>query len=85
MDETLPDYERFERRQIAQDRDNRRVQTVDIDESRAQRIVQDLRAAGIVVAVPEDQCLVHRPSRERFDSDTTLVHFHRRWEAANEE
>ena len=85
MNDTRPDYERFERRQLAQDRDNRQVQTVDIDESRARRIVQDLRAAGIVVAVPEDQCLVHRPSGERFDSDTALAHFHQGWEAANED
>ena len=85
MDDTRPDYERAERRQIAQDQDNRRVQTVDVDESRVRRIVQDLRAAGIVVAVPEDQCLVHRPSSERFDSDTALIHFHRGWEAATDE
>lgn len=85
MDELRPDYERFERRQIAQDQDNQRVETVDVDESRARKIVQDLRAAGIVVAVPEDQCLIHSPSGARFDSDTTLVHFHRGWEAANEE
>jgi len=85
MDDTRPDYERAERRQIAQDQDNRRVQTVDVDESRARRIVQDLRAAGIVVAVPEDQCPVHRPSGERFDSDTALIHFHRGWDAATDE
>jgi hypothetical protein len=85
MEDTIPDYERFERRQIAQDEDHRRVQTVDVDESRARRIVQDLRAADIVVAVPEDQCLVHRPSGENFDSNTALVHFHRGWEAATDE
>jgi len=85
MNNTRPDYERFERRQIDQDRDNRRVQTVDIDESRARELVQDLKASDIVVAVPEDQCLVHRPSGERFDSDTALAHFHRGWEAASED
>jgi ribosomal protein S19E (S16A) len=85
MNDTRPDYERFERRQLAQDRDNRQVQTVDIDESRARRIVQDLRAAGIVKTVPEDQCLVHQPSGEHFDSDTALAHFHRGWEAATDE
>jgi deoxyribodipyrimidine photolyase len=84
MDDTIPDYERFERRQVAQDHDNRQVQTADVDESRARAIVQDLSAAGIVVAVPEDQCLVHRPSGERFDSDTALAHFHQGWEAATE-
>ena len=85
MDEARPDYERFERRQIAQDRDHLRVETLDIDESRAREIVQDLKDADIVVAVPEDQCLAHRPSDERFDSDTALAYFHRGWEAANEE
>jgi len=85
MDRTIPDYERFERRQLAQDQDNREVQTVDVDESEARMIVQDLIAADVVVAVPEDQCLIHTPSGERFDSDTALVHFHRGWEAASSE
>jgi len=85
MDDTRPDYERFERRQLAQDRDNQRVQTVDVNESKARRIAQDPRAAGTVKAVPEDQCLLHRPSSETFDSDTALVHFHRGWEAATDE
>ena len=85
MNETRPDYERFEHRQLTQDRDNYQVQTVDIDESRAREIVQDFNAAGTVVAVPEDQCLVHRPSGERFDSYTALAYFHRGWEAATDE
>jgi len=85
MNDSRLDYERFERRQLAQDRDNHRVQTVDVDESRARRIVQELRAAGIVKTVPEDQCLVHWPSGEKFDSDTALAYFHRGWEAANDE
>jgi hypothetical protein len=85
MNETLPDREQFERRQIAQDQDNRPVQTTDVDESRARQIVKDHRAAGIVVAVPEDQCLVHQLSGERFDSDTALVYFHRGWGAVTEE
>ena len=85
IDPTIPDYERFERRQLAQDQDNRHAQTVDVDESQAQTIVRDLISADIVVAVPEDQCLIHRPSGERFDSNTALVHFHRGWEAATTE
>ena len=85
MNETRSDYARFECRQLEQDRDTQRVQTVDIDESRAREIVQDLRVAGIVVAVPEDQCLAHRPSGEIFHSDTALVHFHQGWEAAMED
>jgi hypothetical protein len=39
MDDTRPDHERFERRQLAQDRDNQRVQAVDVDESWARRII----------------------------------------------
>ena len=85
MENTQPDYERFERRQLAQDRDNRRTQTVDVDESRAREIVQELQDAGIVVAVPEDQCSVHRPSGEKFASNTALAHFHRGWEGATAE
>ena len=81
MDDTIPDYERFERRQIAQDQDIQRVQTADIDEAKARAIVQELVDADVVAAMPEDQCLLHRPSGERFDSDTALVHFHRGWEA----
>jgi len=85
MNDTRSDCERFERRYLAQDEDNRRVQTVDVDESRAREIVQDLKGADIVVAVPEDQCLVHRSSGETFNSDTALVYFHRGWEAATDE
>ena len=82
MDDTRPDYEQFERRQLAQDQDTRRVETVDVGESRAREIVQGLRDAGIVAAVPEDQCIVHRPSGEYFVCDTALVHFHWGWNAA---
>jgi ribosomal protein S19E (S16A) len=85
MENTQPDYERFERRQLAQDRGNRRAQTVDVDESRAREIVQELQDAGVVVAVPEDQCPVHRPSGEKFTSNTALAHFHRGWEGATAE
>jgi len=85
MDDTIPDYERFERRQIAQDQDIQRLQTADIDEAKARAIVQELVNADVVMAMPEDQCLVHRPSGERFDSDTALVHFHQGWEAGTAE
>ena len=84
MNDTRADYERFERCQLAQDQDNQRVQTVDIDESRTREIVQDLKTAGIVVAVPEDRCLAHRPSGKIFHSDTALVHFHQGWKASME-
>jgi len=64
---------------------HRDVQTVDVDESQVRAIVQELRDADIVMAVPEDECLIHQPSGNRFDSDTALVHFHWGWEAATEE
>ncbi|WP_188854329.1 hypothetical protein [Haloarcula argentinensis] len=39
MDQTVPDHERFEREQIAQDRDRRRFDTVEIDEPRGRDVV----------------------------------------------
>ena len=90
MADAQPDYEQFERHQLTQDqdntqdRDNQRVQTVDADKSKARLIMQDLRGAGFK-SVPEDQWVLHRPSSERFDSDTALVHFHQGWEATTDE
>lgn len=55
------------------------------DEYGVRQTVQDLGAADIVVAVPEDQCFVHRPSGEMFHSDTALGHVRRGWEATTDE
>jgi len=83
--ETVPDYERFEREQIAQDRDRQRPDTVEIDEPRSREVVTSLLEAGVVEPIPEQEALQHVPSGKCFDSDLALVYFHEGWEAGNEE
>jgi len=78
-DDTSADYEQFEKEQLAQDRDAARVDTADIDDATAQRLVNDLVDADVVTLVPEDQVLVHEPSGTAFDSSTQLAVFHRGW------
>jgi hypothetical protein len=85
MNDTRPDYERFERRQLIQEQDHRRVKTADVDESRAWKDGAGPQSRYIVIAVPENWYLIHRPSGEHFNSNTALAHFHRGWEAATEE
>ena len=80
-DDTSRDYERFEKEQLAQDRDAAGGDTADVDDRTAQRLVNDLVDADIVTAVPEDQVLVHEPSGTTFDSSTQLAVFHRGWTA----
>ncbi|WP_136718224.1 hypothetical protein [Halorientalis salina] len=83
-DDTSSDYERFEKEQLAQDRDATSVDTADIDDTTAQRLVNDLVDADIVTAVPEDQVLVHEPSGTVFDSSTQLAVFYRGWTASRD-
>ncbi|MUV57051.1 hypothetical protein [Halogeometricum sp. CBA1124] len=80
-DDTSRDYERFEKEQLAQDRDATSVDTADIDDTTAQRLVNDLVDADVVTPVPEDHVLVHKPSGTAFDSTTQLAVFHRGWTA----
>jgi hypothetical protein len=80
-DATHDDHERFERRQLAPDRDARASAVVAIDESAAREIVQDLREAGLVTVSPAAETLVHLPSGSRFQSDRALAFFHRGWTA----
>ena len=80
-DDTSRDYERFEKDQLAQDRDATSVETEDIDDTTAQRLVNDLVDADIVTPVPEDHVLVHKPSGTAFDSTTQLAVFHCGWTA----
>lgn len=54
-----------------------------IDESQAANIVRDLRAEGVVEAIPEDQLLIHTPSGTPFQSDKALAYFHEGWTAEN--
>ncbi|WP_434523147.1 hypothetical protein [Halorubrum sp. AS12] len=83
-EETSRDYERFEKEQLAQDRDAAGVDTADIDDATAQRLVSDLVDADVVTPVPEDQVLVHEPSGTAFDSSTQLAVFHRGWTAGRD-
>ena len=78
-DDTSTDYEQFEKAQLAQDRDAALVDTADIDDTTAQRLVNDLVDADIVTPVPGDRVLVHEPSGTTFDSTTQLAVFHRGW------
>lgn len=83
MDETIPDYEQFERRQLATDRDTG-PNPLCIDESLAHDLVENLRAEGVVEVVPVEQLLAHSPSGEVFESNQALAYFHAGWEAASE-
>ncbi|WP_115864232.1 hypothetical protein [Halorussus litoreus] len=83
-DDTSSDYEQFEKAQLAQDRDAAGVDTADINDSTAQRLVSDLVDADVVTPVPEDQVLVHEPSSTTFDSTTQLAVFHRGWMAGRD-
>jgi len=83
-DNTSSDYEQFEKEQLAQDRDAAGVDTADIDDATAQRLVSDLVDADVVTPVPEDQVLVHEPSGTAFDSSMQLTVFHRGWTAGRD-
>ena len=83
-DDTSRDYEQFEKELLAQDRDATSVDTADIDDTTAQRLVSDLVDADVVTPVPEDRVLVHEPSGTTFDSATQLAVFHRGWAAGRD-
>jgi hypothetical protein len=83
-DDTSADYEQFETELLAQDRDVAGVDTADIDDATAQRLVNDLVDADVVTPVPEDHVLVHEPSGAAFDSSTQLAVFHRGWTAGHD-
>ena len=83
-DDTSRDYERFEKEQLAQDRDAAGVDTADVDDATAQNLINDLVDAGVITPVPEDQVLVHEPSGTAFDSSTQLAVFHRGWMAGRD-
>ncbi|MFC6988681.1 hypothetical protein ACFQJD_08045 [Haloplanus sp. GCM10025708] len=83
-DDTSANYEQFERAQLAQDRDAAGVDTADVDDETAQRLVSDLVDADVVTPVPEDQVLVHEPSGTALDSTIQLAVFHRGWTAGRD-
>jgi len=80
-DDTSDDHEQFEKILLAQDRDAASVDTADVDDVTAQRLVSDLVDEDVVTPVPEDQVLVHEPSGTTFNSSTQLAVFHRGWTA----
>ncbi|MDS0243090.1 MULTISPECIES: hypothetical protein [unclassified Haloferax] len=80
-DDTSNDHERFERRQLARDRDRRTEDILSIDESVASDLVYVLRDEGVVDVIPEDELLVHVPSGQKFRSNLGLAYFHQGWEA----
>ncbi|WP_135305851.1 hypothetical protein [Haloarcula amylovorans] len=45
-------------------------------------LVEDLRAAGVIDVIPEEQLLAHSPSGEVFESNQALAYFHAGWTAA---
>ncbi|WP_323677842.1 hypothetical protein [Halorubellus sp. PRR65] len=83
-DDTSRDYEQFEKELLSQDRDAARVDTADVDDTTAQRLVSELIDTDIVTPVPEDQVLVHEPSGTTFESTTQLAVFHRGWMAGRD-
>ena len=83
-DDTSSDYERFEKEQLAQDRDAAGIDTADVDDATGQNLVKDLIDTDVVTPVPEDQVLVHEPSGTTFDSAIQLAVFHRGWAAGRD-
>lgn len=83
-DDTSNDHERFERRQLAKDRDRRRQGVLSIDEQHAAGIVHDLRKQHIVDVQPQEQLLIHTPTGTKFERALALVYFHRGWQAADD-
>jgi hypothetical protein len=81
-DSTHDDHERFERRQLARDRDaNQHRGVLTVDKSQARQRVDALLDTGVVDAVPELELLVHAPSGRRFRSNRALVLFHEGWQS----
>ncbi|WP_117595647.1 hypothetical protein [Haloprofundus halophilus] len=84
-DDTSVDYEQFEKALLAQDHDVAGVDTADVDDATARRLVDDLIDADIVTPVPEDSVLVHELSGTAFDSATQLAVYHRGWTAGRDD
>jgi hypothetical protein len=84
LDDTTDDYDRLETELVAQDRDAARVETADIDETTAHRLVGELIEDDVVTPIPDQRVLVHEPSGKPFESITQLAVFHRGWQAATD-
>jgi len=83
-DDTADDHERFERKQLAQDRDACRPSTADLNEDTARQVVRDLLDAETVTPVVDQRVLVHEPSGAAFESLWQLAVFHKGWWAAGD-
>jgi hypothetical protein len=83
LDDASADHEQFEAELVAQDQDAARVTVADIDERRAHSLVNDL-VDDVVIPIPDERVLVHKPSDEAFDSILQLAVFHRGWTAARD-
>jgi len=83
-EDTSSDDERFEKEQLAQDRDATSIDTADVDDTTAQRLVNDLDDVDVVTPVPEPQVLGHEPSGTAFNSSTQLALYHRGWTAGRD-
>lgn len=81
-DETSPDYEQFERRQLAKDHDRHRPTAADLDSDAVRMLVDELIDDGVVDVDGAAQRLVHRPTGRAFKSRSALAHFHLGWDAA---
>jgi len=84
LDDTTNDYDRLETELVAQDRDAARVETADIDERSARRLVDELIEEDVATPIYDQRVLVHEPSGNAFDSTTQLAVFHRGWTAGRD-
>ncbi|ELY73526.1 hypothetical protein [Natrinema pallidum] len=84
IDDTAYDHRRLEAELVAQDRDAARIQTDDVDETTARRLVADCIDDGAVIPIAEERILVHEPSDAAFDSIRQLAVFHQGWTAARD-
>ena len=76
-DDTSSDYEQFEKERLVQNCDAAGVATADVDDTTAQRLVNDLVDADVVTPIPEGHVLVHEPSGTAFESMIQFAVFHR--------
>lgn len=82
-DDTNDDAERFERKQLARDRDC--GLRSDLTESEARKLIADLLEDDIVMAVPTEHVLVHAPTDAVFEDVVQLAVYHRGWEAGRDD
>ncbi|MXR40802.1 hypothetical protein GRX01_05535 [Halobaculum sp. WSA2] len=82
FEDARTDRDRFEREQLARDRDADRVETADVTAAFARELVDDLIAADVVTARSDPRVFVHNLSGVAFRSRRQLAAFHRGWATA---